>query len=65
MVVSRGLLENLGRDETQAVVGHLIGCIANGDLRILAGLNAVFQSVGLVLLALDAAFACPLVSRLR
>ena len=46
VVVSRGLLENLGRDETQAVVGHLIGCIANGDLRILAGLNAVFQSVG-------------------
>ncbi|HEY7698333.1 MAG TPA: M48 family metalloprotease, partial [Vicinamibacteria bacterium] len=57
LVVSRGLLESLPRDETQAVVGHLIGCVANGDLRTLAGLNAVFQSVGLVLLALDGAFA--------
>jgi Zn-dependent protease with chaperone function len=57
MVVSRGFLDGFARDETQAVVGHLIGCVANGDLRILASLNAVFQSVGLVLLALDAAFA--------
>ena len=57
VVVSRGLLDGLGRDETQAVVAHLIGSVANGDLRILASLNAVFQSVGLVLLALDAVFA--------
>lgn len=57
LAVSRGLLGNLGRDETQAVVGHLIGSVANGDLRILASLNALFQSVGLVLVALDAVFA--------
>jgi Zn-dependent protease with chaperone function len=57
VVVSRGLLGDLGRDETQAVVAHLIGSVANGDLRILASLNAVFQSVGLVLLAVDALFA--------
>ncbi len=57
VVVSRGLLAGLGRDEIQAVVGHLIGSVANGDLRILASLNAVFQSMGLVLLALDAVFA--------
>ena len=57
VVVSRGLLDGLSRDETQAVAAHLIGSVANGDLRILASLNAVFQSVGLVLLALDAVFA--------
>jgi Zn-dependent protease with chaperone function len=57
VVGSRGLLTGLGRDETQAVAAHLIGSVANGDLRILASLNALFQSMGLVLLALDAAFA--------
>jgi Zn-dependent protease with chaperone function len=57
VVVSRGLLTGLDRDETQAVVAHLIGSVANGDLRILASLNAVFQSMGLVLLAVDAVLA--------
>ena len=57
MVVSRGLLDGLRRDETQAVVAHLISSVANGDLRILASLNALFQSMGLVLLAVDAVFA--------
>ena len=32
VVVSRGLLDELRRDETQAVVGHLISSVANGDL---------------------------------
>ncbi|MGH9335322.1 MAG: M48 family metalloprotease, partial [Vicinamibacteria bacterium] len=56
VVVSRGVLGKLDRDETQAVVGHLIGSIGSGDLRILGGLNAVFQCAGLVLVVLDAAF---------
>jgi Zn-dependent protease with chaperone function len=57
MLVSRGLLRNLDRDETQAVAGHLIGSVASGDLRVLSSLNAVFQSVGFLLLLVDAAFA--------
>jgi Zn-dependent protease with chaperone function len=57
LVVSRGLLESLDREQTQAVAGHLIGSVANGDLRVLSSLNAVFQSVGFLLLAIDAAFA--------
>jgi Zn-dependent protease with chaperone function len=44
IVVSRGLLDGLARDEIQATVGHLIGSVANGDLRILPSWNAVFQS---------------------
>ncbi len=56
VVVSRAVLDRLDRDETQSLVGHLVASIGNGDLDVLASVNAVFQSVGLVLLVLDAFF---------
>ena len=36
VLVTRGLLDKLDRDETQAVVGHVVGSIGNGDLKIVS-----------------------------
>ncbi len=35
LYVTRGLLDTMSRDETQAVVGHLLGSIGNGDTLII------------------------------
>jgi Zn-dependent protease with chaperone function len=48
VVVTTGLLATLDRAETQAVVGHLVGSVGNGDLRIGTTLASVFQTLGLV-----------------
>ena len=48
IIVTRGLLRTLDRDETQAVLGHLIGSICNGDLRIAMLLLSVNQTYGLL-----------------
>lgn len=34
IVVSRGLLDTLNREQMQGIAGHLVGSIANGDMRI-------------------------------
>lgn len=47
VVVTTGLLA-LDRAETQAVVGHVVGSVGNGDLRIGTTLASVFQTLGLV-----------------
>lgn len=46
LVVSRALLDELGRDETQAVIGHLVASIGNGDLRIVHRILALQCSLG-------------------
>ena len=46
IVVSRGLLDELDRDETQAVIGHLVASVANGDLGIALVILAMFQTFG-------------------
>ncbi|HEU0132477.1 MAG TPA: M48 family metalloprotease [Mycobacteriales bacterium] len=48
LVVTTGLLATLDRDETQAVIGHLVASVGNGDLRIGATVSSVFQTLGLV-----------------
>jgi Zn-dependent protease with chaperone function len=48
ILVTRGLLATLDREQTQAVIGHLIASICNGDLRIALRLLAVFQTFGLL-----------------
>jgi Zn-dependent protease with chaperone function len=48
VVVTTGLLATLDRDETQGVVGQLIGSVGNGDLRIGTTIASVFQTLGLV-----------------
>jgi heat shock protein HtpX len=44
IAVSRGLLDDLDRDATQGVVAHLVGSVANGDLRMQHSLLALFVS---------------------
>jgi Zn-dependent protease with chaperone function len=54
VVVSRRLLDELDRDETQAVVAHLIGAVGNGDLRVALALLSLFRTIGLIMTALGA-----------
>jgi len=46
IVVSRALLDDLGRDETQGVLAHLVASIGNGDLRGAMSIIAIFQTFG-------------------
>ncbi len=46
IVVSRALLDDLDRDETQGVLGHLVASIGNGDLRAAMSIVAIFQTFG-------------------
>jgi Zn-dependent protease with chaperone function len=61
VAVSRRLLDDLDRDATQGVVAHLVGSVANGDLRLRHSLLAVFVAYAL---AADLVLA-PLSSRAR
>ena len=54
VLVSRRLLDELDRDETQGVVGHLIGAIGNGDLRVSLAVLSLFRTIALVMTALGA-----------
>ncbi len=47
VVVSRGLLDGLGREETQGVVAHLVGRIGNGDLAIARTIASLSYTLGL------------------
>lgn len=47
IVVTRGLLDTLGRDETQGVVAHLVGRVGNGDLKIARTMASVYYTLGL------------------
>jgi Zn-dependent protease with chaperone function len=48
IVITRGLLDTLNRDETQGALGHAIGSICNGDLKIAMLLMSVNQTYGLL-----------------
>jgi Zn-dependent protease with chaperone function len=54
ILVSRGLLDDFSREDTQAIVGHLVGSISNGDLKIACALSSVLQTFGLLIALLDA-----------
>jgi Zn-dependent protease with chaperone function len=56
IVVTRPLLDGLGRDETQAIIGRLIGAIGNGDLKIALIILSIYQTMGVVSLLLNALF---------
>jgi len=57
VVVSRRILDEMDRDETQGVLAHLVGSIGNGDLGIALMIMSVFQTFGLVLTVLDLPFS--------
>jgi Zn-dependent protease with chaperone function len=46
LVVSRAALDSLGRAETQALCGHLIATVANGDVRLGGLVISVLQMCG-------------------
>lgn len=54
IVVSRRLLDEMDRDETQGVLAHLVASIGNGDLGIALSMVTVFRTFGLVNVLLDA-----------
>lgn len=54
IVVTRGLLAKLDRDQTQAVIGHAIASIVNGDLKVLTRLLSAFQAFGMLSVILSA-----------
>ena len=56
IVVTRGLLEQLDRDETQAILAHVVASVGNGDLRIGRTIVSLFQSWGLAVLIMGAPF---------
>jgi heat shock protein HtpX len=49
VAVSTGLLQNMGRDEVEAVIGHEISHVANGDMVTLALLQGVLNTFVIVL----------------
>lgn len=54
VVVSRRLLDEMDRDETQGVLAHSVASIGNGDLGVALSLVTVFRTFGLVNTLLDA-----------
>lgn len=54
IVVSRGLLDGLGRDETQGVVAHLVARAGNGDLAIARTVASLYYTLGFVSAVLSA-----------
>jgi Zn-dependent protease with chaperone function len=56
VLITRGLLDQLDRDETSGVVAHLIASIGAGDIRLSQGILAVFQTFGFFVTFLDLPF---------
>ena len=59
VVIPRRVLTDLGREPTEAVVGHLVASIVNGDLRISMDLASLFETVGVIQVMLSAPFDRP------
>jgi Zn-dependent protease with chaperone function len=56
LIVGRGLLDRLDRDETQAIIGHLVASVGNGDLGVARFLLSIQQTLGVLTAVLDAPF---------
>lgn len=56
IVLSRRLLDDLDRDQLQALLAHLVGSIGNGDLRIAFTVTSVFETCGLLVNLINAPF---------
>ncbi|RPH37382.1 MAG: hypothetical protein EHM86_11075, partial [Desulfobulbaceae bacterium] len=55
LVMSRRLLDDCDRDETQAVIAHLVGSAGNGDLRISMAIISIFLVLGMAMTLLNTA----------
>jgi len=56
IVVSRGLVEQLNRDELEGALAHLVASISNGDLPIAFRVTSVFETCGLLVAIINAPF---------
>ena len=56
IVLCRRLLDDLNREQLQALVGHLIASVGNGDLRIAFTVTSVFETCGLIVTLINAPF---------
>src|SRR6185437_12800280 len=57
IVISRRLLDDLDRDQMQAILAHLVGSIGNGDLGIAFTVTSVFETCGLLVNLVNAPFS--------
>ena len=56
VVIARRMLDDLDRDELQAILAHLIASVGNGDLRIAFMVTSVFETCGLLVTLINAPF---------
>ncbi|HSK45651.1 MAG TPA: M48 family metalloprotease [Candidatus Binatia bacterium] len=57
IVISRRLLDDLDREQMQAILAHLVGSIGNGDLGIAFTVTSVFETCGLLVTLINAPFS--------
>src|SRR5215468_10895972 len=56
IVISRRLLDDLSRDQLQALLAHLISSIGNGDLHVAFTVTSVFETCGLLVTLINSPF---------
>src|SRR5579872_1749973 len=56
IVLCRRLLDDLNREQLQALVGHLVASVGNGDLRIAFTVTSIFETCGLIVTLINAPF---------
>jgi Zn-dependent protease with chaperone function len=56
LVLCRRLLDDLNRERLQALIGHLVSSVGNGDLRIAFTVTSVFETCGLIVTLINAPF---------
>src|SRR5690349_1775901 len=56
IVISRRLLDDLNRDQLEALIGQLVGSIGNGDLRVAFMVTSVFETCGLLVTLINSPF---------
>lgn len=56
LIVSRRLLDELDRDQSQGVIAQLVGSVGNGDLRAALAIVSMHRAFGLVMAVLGAPF---------
>jgi len=57
IIVTRGLLDQLDRDQVQTVIAHCIGSIGNGDLGVMQSMLATLHTLALFHAMLDVLFS--------
>lgn len=56
IVITRGMLERLTRDELEGALAHLVASIGNGDLKIAFRVTSVFETFGLLVALINSTF---------